>query len=368
MRKLNEESSIGNSISSENNSLGIHNLSTFFSGEFHYVRGKARKGRYRGSNNANKTCCHLMANTNVLVELLDLKCFLDFEKRSCCRIECLNGGITRNPRFRSSGWSRYPIKLNSFEQEFVKNWHISYHGTTQEAIKSILKDKRLIVPNNRTVHIRKGHIPNQFFIFTSPSLLYASFGLYSAPFKLKSSEKWWQIVVELVQKPGSYIKECETSGLGDYEFDLNIGNDEIEWKSDKEMDNLIKAILVREIENTEPPICQYPIGTFFQHDESWWYQPYDGDTPFCPEKISSSCGCHLQRGTRANGSNCPLNKYLSSKKTKDKQVYTGLGDYPFIYWLKKDQYCNKLPVNLRKLSQFLYINPQDYVSTWNTND
>ncbi|KAH8584089.1 uncharacterized protein ELE39_002847 [Cryptosporidium sp. chipmunk genotype I] len=278
----------------------------------------------KNSNEAKN--CECIINTDRLVELLNLKSYLDFEKKSCCRDNCKMNGIYFSSDKVLNGWSRYPLKMSKFEEENVKNWDISYHGTTHKAIKSILKDKRLVIPNNKTVYIRKGHIPNQYFIFTSPSLLYASFGLYSAPFKVKECKKWWQIVVEIVQKPNSYVKEWETSGLGDYEFDKYIGNYELEWKSDQEMGNLIKAVLVREIKNIEPPICQYPVGTYFLHDDSWWYQPYDGSTPFCPSEISSNCNCYLKRGARIKGSICPIVNYRFSQFRK-KQICTSVEKY-----------------------------------------
>ncbi|TRY51669.1 Uncharacterized protein CTYZ_00003256 [Cryptosporidium tyzzeri] len=270
--------------------------------------------------------CQCINNTDQLIELLNLKSYLDFEKKTCCRDHCEINESDPNSGVELNGWSRYPLKISKFEEENVKNWDLSYHGTTHKAIKSILKDKRLVIPNNKTVHIRKGHIPNQYFIFTSPSLLYASFGLYSAPFKIKESKKWWQIVVEIVQKPNSYVKEWETSGLGNYEFDKYIGNYELEWKSDQEMGNLIKAVLVREIRNVEPPICQYPVGTYFLHDDSWWYQPYDGGTPFCPNEISSNCDCYLKRGARIKGGTCPVVNYRFSQ-LKKKQICTSVEKY-----------------------------------------
>ncbi|KAH8741515.1 hypothetical protein FG386_003157 [Cryptosporidium ryanae] len=270
----------------------------------------------------NRTSCICLKNTDVIIDFLEIEDYIDMDKRTCNRIECKNKIElgSENKLFFSRGWSRYPIKLNIFETEISKNWNISFHGTTHEAIKSIVRDRRLVIPNNITVHIRQGHIPDQFFIFTSPSLIYASFGLYSAPFKLESSEKWWQIVVELTQKPGTYIKEWETSGLGMYKFDENIGNDELEWKSDKEMSNFVKAVLIREIENIEPPICLYPIGTYFLHDKNWWYQPYDGNTPFKPDEINSICSCLLQRGARKTGSMCPVDFSNRIKKCQGKFI------------------------------------------------
>ncbi|KAH7649737.1 hypothetical protein FG379_001967 [Cryptosporidium bovis] len=273
-------------------------------------------------NLSNRIPCKCLKNTDVIIDFLEIKDYIDMERRTCNRIECGHNFElgSENRLLFSRGWSRYPLKLNTCEGEITKDWDLSFHGTTHEAIKSIVKDKRLVVPNNVTVHIRQGHIPDQFFIFTSPSLIYASFGLYSAPFKLKSSEKWWQIVVELIQKPGTYIKEWETSGLGTYKFDENIGNDELEWKSDKEMSNLVRAVLIREIENIEPPICLYPIGTYFLHEKTWWYQPYDGNTPFKPNEINSNCSCLLQRGTRKTGSMCPIDFGNRIKRSQGKFI------------------------------------------------
>lgn len=289
------------------------------------LKQKIDKVKQKNSGNVSKNCPCII-NTDKLVETLDLKSYLDFENKSCCRDDCKMNGYRANSNKKFNGWSRYPLKISKLEEENIKNWDLSYHGTTCEAIKSILKDKRLVIPNNKTVYIRKGHIPDQYFIFTSPSLLYASFGLYSAPFKIKGSQKWWQIVVEIVQKPNSYIKEWETSGLGDYKFDKFIGNDELEWKSDEENGNFIRAVLVREIQNIEPPICQYPPGTYFLHEDNWWYQPYDGSAPFYPNEISSNCNCYLKRGTRIRGSICPIFN-IRVTKFQNKEIYTSFEKY-----------------------------------------
>lgn len=270
--------------------------------------------------------CQCTINTDKIIEELGLKSYLDIEKKTCYHDYCKINKNYFSFDKKINGWTRYPIKISKFEEENVKNWDLSYHGTTHKAIKNILRDKKLVIPNNKTVHIRKGHIPNQFYIFTSPSLLYASFGLYSAPFKIRESQKWWQIVVEIVQKPNSYVKEWETSGLGGYEFDKYIGNNELEWKSDQENGNLIKAVLIREIKNIEPPICQYPVGTYFLHDDNWWYQPYDGSTPFCPNEISSICNCYLKRGSRIKGSVCPIVNFKFSQ-LKKKKIYASIEKY-----------------------------------------
>ncbi|OII78026.1 hypothetical protein cand_036740 [Cryptosporidium andersoni] len=273
---------------------------------------------YMGVANRNdRGFCKYVSNTNMVVEKLGIISSISTNKISCFCYYCqINHGLSRSWYITRGiyseiaslplGWSRYPLNSSFDEEILTKDWNLSYHGTTFEAIPSIIKDRRLRIPNNKTVHIRQGHIPNQFFIFTSPSLIYASFGLYSAPFQLLGDSRWWQVAIELLQEPRTYVKEWETSGIGSYVFDRHVGNDELEWKSSSEGSNLVRALLVREIPNEEPAICRYPSGTYFLHERDWWYQPYNGSPPFWPNEIRSVCSCSVQRGKRDNGSLCPI--------------------------------------------------------------
>jgi hypothetical protein len=80
------------------------------------------------------------------------------------------------------GWVRFAIHLSFDEQSKFNKWQVSFHGTTMSNVVGIARERQLKVPDNKTVHIREGHIPDQFYFFTSPSILYASFGLYASPF------------------------------------------------------------------------------------------------------------------------------------------------------------------------------------------
>ncbi|KAF8817715.1 hypothetical protein IE077_000640, partial [Cardiosporidium cionae] len=81
------------------------------------------------------------------------------------------------------GWSRYALHVDEDISDLISSWHVSYHGTTLESLRMIVKDGCLKVPDNREVFVREGHIPDLFYIFTSPSVIYAGFGLYASPFK-----------------------------------------------------------------------------------------------------------------------------------------------------------------------------------------
>lgn len=180
------------------------------------------------------------------------------------------------------GWVRIGLRTNDDDQLLFPKWHVAYHGTTSSNVVGIVKDRTLKVPDNKTVFIREGHIPDQFYFFTTPSILYSSFGLYASPFEMAGG--WWQIVVQLLQQPGTYQKTVETSGLGSASLDPCFPNAEVEWKSNKHKTSAAYGVLLRRIPNKEP--SSYPPGTYFKLDGGLWFQPFDGQPPFKPNSTA----------------------------------------------------------------------------------
>mmetsp|Transcript_46385 Transcript_46385/g.91524 ORF Transcript_46385/g.91524 Transcript_46385/m.91524 type:complete len:537 (+) Transcript_46385:261-1871(+) len=181
-----------------------------------------------------------------------------------------------------SGWVRFAVRLSMDELQKFGKWHVAFHGTTEQNVVGICRDRTLRVPDNKEIKIREGHIPDQFYFFTTPSVLYAAFGLYASPFKLDGS--WWQVVVQVLQKPYSYEKMMETSGLASSNIVLDrFDNREVEWRSSRAKTTVAYGVLLRRIPNEEPQ-GPYPSGTFFKLNGQLWYQPFDGSPPFLPDQ------------------------------------------------------------------------------------
>jgi hypothetical protein len=91
--------------------------------------------------------------------------------------------------------------------------------------------------NGIKLEIREGHIPEQSFIFTTPTIKYAALDCY-AETNLFTSPKdgncfTIKVVLQCKQKPGSFVVQPETVGARRKNRTIcsEISNDEIEWKT-----------------------------------------------------------------------------------------------------------------------------------------
>lgn len=227
-----------------------------------------------------------------------------------------------------AGWCKFPLKLTEEQKSKFESWHTSYHGTTIESVTSIVRDRTLRVPDNSEVFIRSGHSPNQFFVYTSPCLEYAAFGLYASPFSLPSSPlpanfrgvssqgvdptllklgeevaaaplskgTVWQVSVQLLQKPNSFEVHCDTAGLRGKYLREDIPGREIEWRSSTRDSTIVTAVLLRQVRNPYMLKFPFPIittsaersfmrdfmehGTYFRlYGKYLWFQPFSRHPP-----------------------------------------------------------------------------------------
>lgn len=179
-----------------------------------------------------------------------------------------------------SNWLYLPL-LNAGLTSQSDDWVDSYHGTLGCNVTKICSDRHLKVPDGVNVLVRPGHIPNVHKIFTSPSVRYAAFGLYSSPFEVHGS--FWQAVLKVRQEKGSFTIGRETAGMQNTHRNLEEGlsNKELEWSSTVSDKNEVIGILVRPIVNSQPQTL--PSGTYFRLntlEQCFWFQPYNGDSPF----------------------------------------------------------------------------------------
>jgi len=130
------------------------------------------------------------------------------------------------------GWFYVPYK-NRVEHG---DWEYSYHGTNAPSVPSILLNGSLVLPGETTrqgvtVQTRLGHIKNRKFIFTTPSLFYASHDAYAWPseFTYKGEKFYMRTVVQVKLRKGSFTREKIT--VAENLWDRSLPLDE-RWPND----------------------------------------------------------------------------------------------------------------------------------------
>ena len=213
--------------------------------------------------------CEKMAECRkVLIQKLKIEeGYLDKDKDKCYCSKCYEGksfsyrGEPPEKYVIPKGWSGFGAKFDprlahEKVEEIFNTYHVAYHGTSFDSIKSIiatgfakpLPEDELI---DRTIHIPEDH-PKQYEIFTSPSPEYASLSkIFVSPFEFEG--KKYQAMIQVYQHPDSYQKQGETVE-GRCTTEKYIPQSEIEWKTDVRNDVipcriLIKALGVKSIEN-----------------------------------------------------------------------------------------------------------------------
>ena len=191
---------------------------------------------------------------------------LDYRNHRCFCRTCVMCGESASDS--PEGWCQFALKLSSADQMKSRGWKSAYHGTESSAIPKILSDGHLRPADGKQITIRDGHLPDQPFYFTTPSFIYAGFGLYATPFKV--DDNWWQVIFHVLQRPASYEQRPETSGASTIQIDRFFSNSELEWASTDPDSNLVCSLLVRQIPNVA---IDCPGFLFCSHGETW-YQPF----------------------------------------------------------------------------------------------
>ncbi|CAF1668953.1 unnamed protein product, partial [Adineta ricciae] len=76
------------------------------------------------------------------------------------------------------GWTRFGIRADepfAKHHDVWKTWANCYHGTSIERAKSIVEHRQLLLPRDitldgKTLEIRAGHIPEECYLFTTPTI------------------------------------------------------------------------------------------------------------------------------------------------------------------------------------------------------
>ncbi|UJR29289.1 hypothetical protein I4U23_010503 [Adineta vaga] len=155
------------------------------------------------------------------------------------------------------GWIRFGLRVDPVFCETHDIWNkgiVTFHGTTKIAALSIVKHRHFCLPGDALIDgtvlgIREGHIPDQKYIFTSPTIVYSSSRVYSPIYSFQSKENnqtyQAQLVLQCRQMPNTYNIQRETIGLGRKRICPYISNDKMEYFTDRRATLLAYGLLVR---------------------------------------------------------------------------------------------------------------------------
>ena len=143
------------------------------------------------------------------------------------------------------GWTRFGVHVDepfAKHHNVWKTWVNCYHGTSIKNAISIVEHRQLLLPRDMTMdgkklQIREGHIPGEYYFFTTPTILYAALDCYTHTYDFRSrkNKKNYKIKVALQckQKPDSFIVQAETVGARQRQQRIcpYVDNDRMEWKT-----------------------------------------------------------------------------------------------------------------------------------------
>ncbi|CAF1446744.1 unnamed protein product [Rotaria sordida] len=138
------------------------------------------------------------------------------------------------------GWAAFGLSVDPTLadcHDIWRTWIVTYHGTSTLAAESILKQRQFLIPGDTLIDgtrlaVRPGHIPGMEYVYTSPSIRYASLDMYSVRYNFRaSSGQQYQakIVLQCRQKPGTFKIQRETIGQGTRRICKFISNEQIEY-------------------------------------------------------------------------------------------------------------------------------------------
>jgi hypothetical protein len=138
------------------------------------------------------------------------------------------------------GWVRFGLHVDDAQAEaenIWKKWVVSCHGTNPQAAKSIIEHHQFLLPGDQciggsVITIGKGHIPNKFQVYTSPTIAYSGDDIYSSsiPFHSATGQSYKaKVVLQCRQQPGTYKIQAETIGAGSRRLCPIIPNSEVEY-------------------------------------------------------------------------------------------------------------------------------------------
>jgi hypothetical protein len=155
------------------------------------------------------------------------------------------------------GWVRFGLYIDDAQAEaenIWNNWVVSYHGTSPEAVKSIIEHHQFLLPGDQcidgtVIRIREGHIPKKFQVYTSPTIAYSGHDIYctSIPFRSKLTGKSYEakVVLQCRQRPGTFKIQAETIDAGNRRLCPIIPNSEVEYFTEVRSSIIPYGLLIR---------------------------------------------------------------------------------------------------------------------------
>ena len=159
------------------------------------------------------------------------------------------------------GWVCFGLSINSGRAQasrVFEEWPVCFHGTTKEAARSIASSQNLlmpgdVLPDGARLGIRRGHIPNEDFVFTSPSVRYIELSVYATPQRIehgKASGMNYRVAFQLRQMPDTFHIQAETVAASRHgeRIDELFENHELEWKSNRRDTHFPYKIMISPVE------------------------------------------------------------------------------------------------------------------------
>ncbi|XP_077989277.1 neuralized-like protein 4 [Glandiceps talaboti] len=132
--------------------------------------------------------------------------------------------------------TRLPPRTAAFD--YFINWHVAFYGTTEIALKPILRAGQIPLPGDKTTTTSEQNISmdgfkaNENEIILSPSIRYAGHDEYALPNDYTDVDTGdmiaykAKVVFQVMVEPGSYrVRPARFEGAEDPKFN----NQEIEW-------------------------------------------------------------------------------------------------------------------------------------------
>ncbi|KAI8917251.1 hypothetical protein DFJ77DRAFT_339296 [Powellomyces hirtus] len=134
------------------------------------------------------------------------------------------------------------------EEEIFRDWHVCFHCTSVEAIRSIVTHRTMALPGDilldgTELRIPTHHTQGQRYVFTSPCLQYcAHYG----------TERVWEnktvrLALQLRVQPGSYTVQKDTL-RHKTSYHSRFPPNEIEWKTNIRGAVVVTRILMKIVE------------------------------------------------------------------------------------------------------------------------
>ena len=154
------------------------------------------------------------------------------------------------------GWVRLGLLVDPVvakSHDIWNKWIVTYHGTSKIAAQSIIAHRQFCMPGDVLIDgtklgIRPGHIPDQNFIYTSPTIAYSSSPVYSPVYSFHSEENdanyEAQLVLHCRQMPSTFKVGPETIGAKG-QICPHTPNSQVEYFTDRRGTLVAYGLLVR---------------------------------------------------------------------------------------------------------------------------